>query len=207
LSETESDQVVVEMFEPQSRRHGQAVQTLDKAKTRFLTSSGLESAGKVNPDRLLELGLNKGRRKINGTCDPAERQGKDKHEPYSWPSDEGTVGLEDSFLKIASNTIAGFEFLDLAIRRALATIGPSARKDLVFGFCSWDFNPRSHALEGANLGFCGSAPLVRVFISHGLIVSECIRIRGGGGIDAWSHNIVRGVQGSKVRGQRRLRCS
>jgi hypothetical protein len=70
LDETDSQKAVLGVFEPQARRHGQAIQALDQPEARSISLRGPKVMGQMKPDWILQLGLDKGRCKINRTSGP-----------------------------------------------------------------------------------------------------------------------------------------
>jgi hypothetical protein len=80
LSEANSQKAIAEVFEPQTGRHRQAVQTLVKPEASLWPFRGAEAMGKMDPDWILQLGLDKGR--IDQTSRSAESESKHEQDPY-----------------------------------------------------------------------------------------------------------------------------
>ena len=58
------------MLRPQAGSDSEAVQTLAEAEAGFSRQSQMKTTRHMNPNRIIELGLNKGTRKVNGACCP-----------------------------------------------------------------------------------------------------------------------------------------
>jgi hypothetical protein len=82
LDETDSQKAVLEVFEPQARRHGQAIQALDQPEARSISLRGPKVMGQMNPDWIVQLGLDKGRCEINRTSGPTESESECEQDPY-----------------------------------------------------------------------------------------------------------------------------
>ena len=60
------------MVKPKNWRNGQAVEALDETETSVSTASGTEAAWEMDPDGLLQLGLDKGGAEVNRDGGPFE---------------------------------------------------------------------------------------------------------------------------------------
>jgi hypothetical protein len=184
LGEAALEEFGFEVLEPEFGCLGDSIEALLQFEADVVISAAVETAGKMDKDVVVEIGLDERVAEVNAPCLEIKEKSEVEDEANGGPLDNRCKGVGDGLLQITSNAPARFEAFNGTIRVAFAAKSPGAWKNFVGGSSLGNDGPSLVGDEGGDFFEHGCLPFSNVVGVDGLIVGKCVWITCGGNVSS-----------------------